>query len=180
MARLPSPKNWSVAFTSSKLDRLTRRFPGHCARYPVSARTMYWRCANSPARATSRQMSSRSSGQRHRPGASRFGRRGSEGQIRDRRVAIRPGALADVRRRTSVFGSASAQSGRFSAAIAGGERPSASGRRRSVRPGRFQAGPGHNPPFTCVVGRTFRGRLRPATSHPIVEAECSVIGLSCH
>jgi hypothetical protein len=65
-------------FAESKelVDRLRRRFPGHCARHPVSARTMYWRCANSPVRTMSRQMSSPSSGQRHRPGASRFGRRG--------------------------------------------------------------------------------------------------------
>jgi hypothetical protein len=29
----------------------------------------------------------------------------------------------------------------------------------------------HKPPFTCVFGRTFRRRLRPATSHPIIKDE---------
>src|ERR1700730_12834912 len=39
------------------------------------------------------------------------------------------------------------------------------------------AAPGHNPSFTCLVGQTFRRRLRPVTSHPLVNDERSFIGL---
>ena len=35
---------------------------------------------------------------------------------------------------------------------------------------------GHNPPFTHVVGRAFRRRLYPVTSHPIFENVCFFIG----
>jgi hypothetical protein len=35
-----------------------------------------------------------------------------------------------------------------------------------------------NPPFTCIVDRTFGRRLWPVTGLPIVEDACSVIGLS--
>jgi len=37
---------------------------------------------------------------------------------------------------------------------------------------------GHNRPFTCVVGRTFRSQLRLVTGHRIVKDECPFIGLS--
>jgi hypothetical protein len=48
---------------------------------------------------------------------------------------------------------------------------------RSLTPG---AQRGHKPPFTCVVGQTFKRRLRPVTGHPIVRDERSFIGLSRH
>jgi len=39
---------------------------------------------------------------------------------------------------------------------------------------------GHKPPLTYVVGRTFRGRLRPVTGHSIVKDERSFIGHCGH
>ncbi len=47
--------------------------------------------------------------------------------------------------------------------------------------GRWRPHPiGHNPPFTCVGGRTFRCRLCPVTGRPIVKDERSFIGQSGH
>jgi hypothetical protein len=47
------------------------------------------------------------------------------------------------------------------------------GGREAAETVRHEAGFGHKPPFTCVVGRTFRRRLRPVTGHPIVKDERS-------